>query len=598
MNRWGDFELLEEIGRGSFGAVYRANHPTLQQQVALKLVPVPSGNPRDIEKVLEEPRRLASVRHQHVVVVHDARHVDGHVGICMELVRGESLAQIVARRGRFGAEETIACCAHLCRALSAIHRANIIHNDVKAQNVMREDGGRIVLMDFGAGRRLLDPTGTTGLYLVGTPAYMAPELFDLKSPTVLSDIYSLGVLLFYLLTAEYPVDARSMEQFAAAHARRERRYLGDVRDDIPDRLIAVIDRALEHAPAARYQSSGELLSDLYDKTLRPVERPRHKPQPSRERTKVRDPQRPSPRTVRQLRDASLTDARRWAGEWVGTAVAVLGAVVLIVWVLGFLATQAYNDMFGITGEFAEESPLRWLRIGLQTLPLPIYYMVLLVAASAGASFVWNIGTRLSPALENFSSRTSRRIGTLSTRAGLTDPATLPAGLLLLQLLLLAATYWMFWDLIIAISTPIVVERVEEHALLARNNVNVWLLFCGVASTLAFASGIAWAAVIRRRRAGDPGLPAIIGGIAVTGVFVAMFALPWRTYQHSTFPTVLFNSTLCFLIAEAEPRLLLICPTSAGARNAIVNRNDVEMPDPSQPRNIFDAFARGDLQGTR
>ena len=599
VNRWGDFELLEEIGQGSFGTVYRANHPTLRQEVALKLVPVPSGGAREIEKALEEPRRLASVRHQHVVVVHDARHIDGYVGICMELVRGESLAELVKRRGPFGAEETIACAANLCRALSAIHRASIVHNDVKAQNVMRENGGRIVLMDFGAGRRLIDPDATTAMYLAGTPAYMAPELFQLQSPSPASDIYSLGVLLFYLLTGGYPVKAQSMEQFAAAHGRRERHYLGDVRDDIPERLLTVVDRALEHSLADRYHSAGEMLSDLSDRDARLSKRrtrtPGSTPPPPRDRPSTKR----SLKTVR-LRDASLSGARRWAGEWIWPAAAITTAAVLVIWFLGFMASKAYNDMFGVIDEFAGDSPLTWLEVGFQTLPLPVFYMVAVITVCVVVAFLWHIVTRLLPVLETWSVRTSRQFETAGARAGITDDGSLPTAVLLLQAVSLGVTVWTFSELLEAFSTSIASGPIEQHARLARNNEPEWLLYCGVAAVLTLASGVAWAAIIRRRPPGR-GVATIAAGIVMTGVFAAMFAVPWRIYQESWFETVTFDSKQCFIIAERGGRLLLVCPSNANAPNPIVDAQDPKLhrPSSSQPRNIFDAVAtERRLQGAK
>ena len=197
MTRWADYDIRDEIGRGGFGTVYRAFHPTLAREVALKLIPVPSGQPREIDKALDEARRLAKVQHENVVLVHDARFADGYVGICMELIQGQSLAHIVDQQGRFGADETITLGLTLCRALRAVHRQGVIHSDIKAQNVMRTDLGRYVLMDFGAGHHLREPDRTTQLQIIGTPTYMAPELFRFRDATFTSDVYSLGVLLFF-----------------------------------------------------------------------------------------------------------------------------------------------------------------------------------------------------------------------------------------------------------------------------------------------------------------------------------------------------------------------------------------------------------------
>ena len=153
-------------------------------------------------RLLEEARRLARVRHTHVVQVYGAEQHDGRVGLWMELVRGESLEQTVQTRGVFGAREAALIGLDLCAALAAVHGAGLLHRDVKAQNVMRESGGRLVLMDFGTGEEL---SGTNRL--VGTPLYLAPEIFRGQRASVQSDLYSVGVLLFYLVTGKFPVNA-------------------------------------------------------------------------------------------------------------------------------------------------------------------------------------------------------------------------------------------------------------------------------------------------------------------------------------------------------------------------------------------------------
>ena len=465
MTRWGDFELRRQIGRGGFGKVFCAFHPTLRQEVALKLIPVPSGSQHDIEKVLEEPRRLASVRHQNVVVVHDARYSDGHVGICMELIRGESLAQIVGRRGVFGVDETVSTCKRVCRALGAIHRAALVHNDVKAENVMREDGGRVVLMDFGAGRSLRDDYPAAGLHFLGTPAYMAPELFDLRDPAPTSDIYSVGVLMFYLLTGRFPVESRSLALLGEAHASGTRLRVTDFRDDVPERLVHVLDRALERRPDDRYQTPGELLQDL---AKRPRALPRATPAPQ-----------PGPAVRHPSQGAKLV---------AGIAAAILIGVAGV----GFMACKAYEVMFGLTGEFADDGLGDWMIIGLRTLPLPVAYAVMAVTAFVALRFAWRLLSRL-PAIANRLKDTAiTRLPVGATGAGALDRATFGTALLLTQVVALVAVYWRFHGLIMAFSTPIVDGLVDTHARLAPANEAEWLWYCGVTSVLALAATAAWA----------------------------------------------------------------------------------------------------------
>ena len=135
----------------------------------------------------------------------------------------------------------------LAGALAAVHRAGLIHRDVKAQNVMREGGGRIVLMDLGAS---LSETPLVGEALqhgaVGTPTYMAPELFEFEPATRESDIYSLGVLLYFLVSGEFPVQAPSIEALRTAHRARQSRSLRDVRPDLPRAFVEVVTRMIAH----------------------------------------------------------------------------------------------------------------------------------------------------------------------------------------------------------------------------------------------------------------------------------------------------------------------------------------------------------------
>src|SRR4029453_4381635 len=147
---WGPLRVLAEIGRGSFGRVLRAWEPRLQREVALKLLDGVPGASEDA--VVAEARLLAQIRHDNVVTVFGADCFDDQVGFWMEYIEGRTLWQIQDRSGPFSAQEALLVAVDLCRALAAVHRAGFVQGDVKAQNVMRQRGGRIVLTDFGAAR--------------------------------------------------------------------------------------------------------------------------------------------------------------------------------------------------------------------------------------------------------------------------------------------------------------------------------------------------------------------------------------------------------------------------------------------------------------
>jgi len=258
LGTWGHLTLLERIDKGSFGSVFRARDPKLQADVALKLAALQDGLAIDPAGALREARLLARVRHPNVVRVHGVDVIEGRVGIWMEFVEGESLAALLRRQGPLSAREAALIGADICHALAAVHRAGLIHGDVKARNVMREAGGRTVLMDFGTGKDVgaQSTLPAQGIDLAGTPLYLAPEVFRGEHRSKLGDIYGLGVLLYHLVTNQYPVEGRTRTEVEAAHARGARSRLRDVRPDLPTAFVDAVERAIAVDPNERFQSAG------------------------------------------------------------------------------------------------------------------------------------------------------------------------------------------------------------------------------------------------------------------------------------------------------------------------------------------------------
>ena len=153
----------------------------------------------------------------------------------MELIRGRTLEDELKTRGAFSAEEARLIGLDLCRALAAVHEAGLVHRDVKTQNVMREQGGRIVLMDFGAG---IATEAGVQRDVAGTPMYLAPEVYAGHQASRVSDIYSLGVLLYHLVTGVYPVSGRNRSAIAEAHSEGRIKRLRDARPDLPGAVRA------------------------------------------------------------------------------------------------------------------------------------------------------------------------------------------------------------------------------------------------------------------------------------------------------------------------------------------------------------------------
>ena len=254
---WGSLRILERIGRGTFGDVYRAWDARLDREVALKLIRADAA--RTGTSVIHEGRLLARVRHNNVVTIHGAEQIGDVIGIWMELVRGRTLAQLLREGGPLAPDVATRIVVDLCRAVSAVHDAGLLHRDIKAHNVMLGDDGRVVLMDFGTGRELTDAAASD---LAGTPLYVAPEVLDGNPATAQSDVYSLGVVLFHLLTEGYPVEGQTIGEIRAAHAARSTRRVRVLRPDAPMRLATAIERALQHDPAKRYARAADFAHAL------------------------------------------------------------------------------------------------------------------------------------------------------------------------------------------------------------------------------------------------------------------------------------------------------------------------------------------------
>ena len=271
---WGPLTIVEKIGRGAFGEVYRARDPRLDRPVALKLMRRRERDAAALEtEVIEEGRLLARVNHPNVVAVHGAERIDGRVGLWMAFVEGRTLADEVSTRGPLPAREVIEIGVALASALGAVHDAGLLHRDIKTQNVMRDAGGRVLLTDFGAGRELFVSADGHADGPAGTPLYLAPEVLEGAPASRASDVYSLGVLLYFLVSGSFPVPGRSVRDLRDAHARGARTSLRAVRPDTPAGLAAIIERAIAADPARRYQSAAELGQALERAVQSPWRRP-------------------------------------------------------------------------------------------------------------------------------------------------------------------------------------------------------------------------------------------------------------------------------------------------------------------------------------
>jgi len=270
---WGSLEIREWIGDGGFADVYRAYDPALQSEVALKLRKK-AKTPAESKDFLSEARKLAKVRHPNVLVVHGADEHDGRVGLWTELLRGETLEEMLASQGPFGMEEAVQIGKAVCAALAAVHAAGLVHCDVKTRNVMRAAGGRYVLTDFGSVSEFSESMEAGGASSAqGTPITMAPEQLRGERVAQPADIWGLGVLLYRLVSGCYPIAAASYRDLVQKHERKEITPLRDVRPDVSAAFARVVEGALSFAPDRRYPSAGAMEQALIAISGAPEPRP-------------------------------------------------------------------------------------------------------------------------------------------------------------------------------------------------------------------------------------------------------------------------------------------------------------------------------------
>lgn len=253
---WGELLLLERVGAGASADVYRAWDPTLQREVALKLLRLRVPGGPQAGDWLEEARALARVHDPHVVSVYGAAEHDGRAGLWMEFLRGTTLQDAIARRGPLPADEVARLGAQLGHALAAVHAAGALHRDLKPANVILEGDDRAVLTDFGLGRRQSSERDTEPFS--GTPMFMSPQRLAGAQAKATDDIYALGVTLRCGLAGQPPYRAATIDELRAAVAAGPSRALSDERPDAPPALVAAIDRAMSSEPAARFPNASEL----------------------------------------------------------------------------------------------------------------------------------------------------------------------------------------------------------------------------------------------------------------------------------------------------------------------------------------------------
>jgi serine/threonine-protein kinase len=258
------YAILEKLGEGGMGVVYKAEDLVLHRLVALKVPAEQLIRDTDMrERFLNEARMAATLLHQNVTVVHEVGEHEGRPFIVMEFVDGHTLHHAIRDRGPLPVPMVVDIALQLCKGLNAVHDKHVIHRDIKTENVLLTQKNEVKIADCGLAARIAHAGGLEqSLGLAGTTAYMSPEQLRGDPLDERSDVFSVGIVLYEALTGHLPFEADHPAALMYLIANGDPAPIESYRPDVPPAMAAIIYRALAKAPAKRYQNVNEMIRDL------------------------------------------------------------------------------------------------------------------------------------------------------------------------------------------------------------------------------------------------------------------------------------------------------------------------------------------------
>ena len=254
------YQLLERLGQGGMSDVFRARDLMLERYVAIKLLHEQYSQDESFQqRFRQEARAAANLSHPNIVTVHDFGLDQGQLFIVMEYVPGKDLKTLLRQRGRYPYEEAIPLIVQACAGIGYAHRAGLVHCDIKPHNMIVTPDARLKVTDFGIARALSTILPDERADVVwGSPQYFAPEQAVGEAPSPASDVYSLGVVLYEVLTGALPFTAPSSEELALLHLQADPIPLSEYVPDIPSALEQIVMKVLSKEPSARYRTADQL----------------------------------------------------------------------------------------------------------------------------------------------------------------------------------------------------------------------------------------------------------------------------------------------------------------------------------------------------
>jgi len=285
----GRYQIIEELGRGGMGRVYKVMDTRIKEKVALKLLkPEIASDKRTIERFSNELKFARKIRHKNVCQMFDLNEEKGTQYITMEYVPGEDLKSMIRMSGQLSVGTAVNIAKQVCEGLAEAHKIGVIHRDLKPQNIMIDKNGNALIMDFGIARSIKGKGMTGAGVMIGTPEYMSPEQVEGKEVEQRSDLYSLAVILYEMLTGRVPFEGDTAFTIGVKHKSELPQNPKELNSQIPDDLSHLILKSMEKDKEKRYQNAGEVHAELamIEKGIPTTERaaPKRKPLTSREIT--------------------------------------------------------------------------------------------------------------------------------------------------------------------------------------------------------------------------------------------------------------------------------------------------------------------------
>lgn len=257
------YEIIRMLGQGGMGAVYHARDRELEREVALKVIRSDmAANPEILKRFKQELILARQITHKNVIRIFDLGQADGIKFITMEYIEGEDLQSLVRRKKKLEPTEAATIMAQVCRALEAAHAEGVIHRDLKPQNIMLDKSGRVYVMDFGIARSLVTKGMTQTGALIGTPDYMSPEQAKGQTLDVRSDLFTVGIIFYEILSGQSPFDADTTMGKLWKRTSEPARPVSELDSTIPHALASIVTRCLEIDPSKRFSTAQEIVQQI------------------------------------------------------------------------------------------------------------------------------------------------------------------------------------------------------------------------------------------------------------------------------------------------------------------------------------------------